>query len=44
MEFNDKWTIEVNDKYRQMIKEHKSTDEILEYFCDLIKYELTKCN
>lgn len=38
MEFNDKWTKEVNDKYRQMIKEKKSMDEIREYFGDLMKY------
>jgi len=38
MEFNDKWTKEVNDEYRKMICEHKSTDEILKYFGDLMKY------
>jgi hypothetical protein len=42
MEFNDKWTKEVNDKYRQMIKEHKSPDEIREYFGDLIHYHPKK--
>jgi len=42
MEFNDKWTKDVNDKYRQMIKEKKSTDEILEYFGDLMKHNPKK--
>ena len=42
MEFNDKWTKAVNDEYRQMIKEKKSTDEIREYFGDLIKYHPKK--
>ena len=37
MKFNDNWTKEVNDKYRQMIKEKKSMDEIREYFGDLMK-------
>ena len=42
MLFNDKWTKEVNDKYRQMIKEHKSPDEIREYLGDLIHYHPKK--
>jgi len=42
MIFNDKWTKEVNDKYRQMVKEHKSFDEIREYFGDLIHYHPKK--
>jgi len=42
MEFNDKWTKEVNDEYRQMIKEKKSTDEIKKHFGDLVKYHPKK--
>jgi hypothetical protein len=42
MEFNDKWTKEINDKYRQMIKEHKTPDEIREYFGDLIHHHPKK--
>lgn len=42
MEFNDKWTKVVNDEYRKMIREHKSTDEIVNYFGDLIKYHPKK--
>jgi hypothetical protein len=38
MEFNDIWTKEVNDQYRKMIKEKKSTDEIREYFGDKMNY------
>ena len=42
MEFNDKWTKEVNDEYRQMIKDKKSTDEIIEHFGNLVKYHPKK--
>jgi dephospho-CoA kinase len=42
MEFNEKWTKEVNDEYRQMIKEKKSTSEILSHFGDLMKYNPKK--
>jgi len=38
MKYNDVWTKEVNDQYRTMVKEHKSTDEIREFFGDKIKY------
>ena len=38
MKFNEIWTKEVNDKYRQMIKEKKSTDEIREYFGNKMNY------
>ena len=42
MEFNEKWTKEVNDEYRQMIKDNKTTDEILYHFGDLMKYNPKK--
>lgn len=42
MEFNEKWTKEVNDEYRQMIKEKKNTDEIISHFGDLVKYHPKK--
>lgn len=38
MKFNNIWTKKVNDEYRQMIKEKKSTDEIREYFGDKMNY------
>jgi hypothetical protein len=38
MIFNDKWTKEVNDQYRKMIKEKKSYDEIKENLGDLMNY------
>ena len=42
MEFNEKWTKEVNDEYRKMICEKKTTDEILAHFGDLVKYHPKK--
>lgn len=43
MEFNNKWTKEINDEYRQMIKERKTIDEIREYFgFDLMSYHPKK--
>lgn len=42
MDFNDKWTKEVNDHYRKMVKEKKSMSEIEEYFGDLMKYHPKK--
>lgn len=38
MEFNDKWTKKVNDKYLKMIKEKKSYDEIKSVLGDLMNY------
>jgi len=38
MKFNDKWTREVNDRYRQMIKEKYSRDEIRDELGHLMKY------
>jgi len=38
MEFNDIWTKEINDQYRKMVREHKSMDEIREFFGDKMKY------
>ena len=39
MEFNEHWTKKDNDLMRQMIKEHKSTDEIIKFFGeDKVKY------
>jgi len=38
MEFNEKWTKEINDEYRQMIKDGKSVDEILEEFKEVSQF------
>ena len=38
MEFNEIWTKEKNDQLRQMIKEHKSSDEIHKFFGDELKH------
>jgi hypothetical protein len=38
MKFNDKWTKDVNDRYRQMIKEGYSMDEIIKELGHLMKY------
>ena len=42
MNFNDKWTKEVNDEYRQMIKDKKSPEEIRKHFRDLAEYDPKK--
>jgi hypothetical protein len=42
MEFNDKWTKEVNDEYRQMIKDKKSPKEIRDHFRYLAEYDPKK--
>jgi len=38
MKFNQFWTKEVNDKYRQLIKERKTYDEIVKELGDAINY------
>ena len=42
MEFNEIWTKEKNDQLRQMIKEHKSSDEIHKFFGDELKHHPKK--
>ncbi len=42
MIFNNVWTKEKNDKLRQFIKEKKSTDFIIEYFCEDLEHHPTK--
>jgi len=38
MKFNEHWTKEVNDKYRQMIKDHKSIEEIKDTIGDKMEF------
>lgn len=42
MKFNEIWTKEINNRYRQMIKEKKSYDEIREELKDYMNYHPTK--
>ena len=38
MNYNKYWTKEMNDKYRQMIKEKRSMDDIRDFFGENLRY------